>query len=80
MWLRRVDDGRLSYGAPALPARLHLLPAPVNITYTKHNEAVKNIFKLCEISYFKISPSPPVLHPVVILSTDPNGTDLNRAI
>ena len=28
MWLRRVDGGCLSYGAPALPAHLHLLPAP----------------------------------------------------
>ena len=46
MWLRRVDGGCLSYGALALPARLHLLPAPANITSTKHNEAVKNIFKL----------------------------------
>ena len=28
MWLRKVDGGCLSYGAPALPAHLHLLPAP----------------------------------------------------
>ena len=28
MWLRRVDGGCLSYGAPALPAHLHLPPAP----------------------------------------------------
>ena len=28
MWLKRVDGGCLSYGAPALPAHLHLLPAP----------------------------------------------------
>ena len=28
MWLRKVDGGCLRYGAPALPAHLHLLPAP----------------------------------------------------
>ena len=28
MWLRRVDGGCLSYGAPALPAHLHFPPAP----------------------------------------------------
>ena len=43
MWLRRVDGGCLSYGAPALPARLHLLPAPENATKSiKHNELLKN--------------------------------------
>ena len=26
MWLRKVDGGCLSYGVPALPAHLHLLP------------------------------------------------------
>ena len=28
MWLRRMDGGCLSYGAPAIPAHLHLRPAP----------------------------------------------------
>ena len=49
MWLRRVDDGCLSYGIPELPARLHLLPAPENITSTKHNDVVKNKFKFSTV-------------------------------
>ena len=32
MWVRRVDGGCLSYGAPALPAHLHHLPSPENRT------------------------------------------------
>ena len=49
MSLRRVDEGCLSYGAPALLARLHLLPASEIITYTKHNKAVKNRFKFSTV-------------------------------
>ena len=52
MLLRRVDDGCLGYGAPELPACLHLLPAPENITFTKHNEAVKNILKFSTVFFF----------------------------
>ena len=79
MWLKRMDGGCLSFGALALPARLHLLPAPENITSTKQNKTVKNSFNFqkCELSYFLINPSPPVLHPVIILTTDIIGTDLN---
>ena len=54
MWLRRVDGGCLSYGAPALPPRLHLLTEPENVNLQnimKRSRTDLN-FQQCELSYF----------------------------
>ena len=60
MWLRRVDGGCLSYGAPALPAHLHLLPAPENRTaYNSIMNRSKHGLKMnCENSSFETTPAP----------------------
>ena len=56
MWLRRVDGG---CGAPALPAHLHLLPAPENRTiHSIMNHSKYGLEMNNENSSFETTPTP----------------------
>ena len=59
MWLRRVDGDCLSYGAPALPAHLHHLPAPKIEQYIHSimNHSKYGLKMNCENSSFETTPA-----------------------